>query len=176
MKRILSTNEKNLVYNDLCMRTPYYPKLSVPDTHGEEGTDERVTCVLTDVNSYTGLIGTDFDDNINVEDIMAYLRPITDITDEELKEFVESVWTGGELTEINREKGTFTVKNFDYDFNEWYDTLWIDGLDRLLYDPIHSIHWLLKHHFDVFGLIPRGLALPATRHMYDVKQFKARWE
>lgn len=45
-----------------------------------------------------------------------------------------------------------------------------NGLDGYIFsdeDVIIKIDWLVAHHFDYRGLIPMGLALEATKDMYD---------
>ena len=54
---------------------------------------------------------------------------------------------------------------------EPYGEISHEGMDNLLYSVCVScgvlLKWLLKHHFDVNGLIPKGLALEAPEDMYD---------
>jgi hypothetical protein len=72
-----------------------------------------------------------FDDyGVPIELVKPYLRPMSSMTEEELKEYENAR-------------------------SDWYD-------DLKTYD------WLDAHHFDYRGLIPMGLALEATKNMYDI--------
>lgn len=66
-----------------------------------------------------------------------YLFPISSMTEEQKKE----------LTEINPEFYSLTC---------WDGDIYISSMNVRSYD------WLLKNHFDIYGLIPMGLANDAT--------------
>ena len=119
-------------------------------------------------------------DRYPFKDVKAYLRDSTSITDYEIRDFVNECWAG-DVTEIDRENGTFTVRTVDYDFDEEYQVMSFEGMTHLHYNAIQSIHWLLKHHFDIFGLLYRDLAIVASKEYDDKMQkctdyFKAKDE
>ncbi len=72
-----------------------------------------------------------------------YLRPMSSMTKEELKEFVS--FTGQSMCRFICE-----ATNTDHWFNNYEEEDWLD-----------------EHHFDYRCLIEKGLALPAPEGMYD---------
>jgi hypothetical protein len=92
---------------------------------------------------------------LHLEKNLPFLRPMSSMTDEELKEFrrlkqmsVTVVMPNG----VSLLKPTYIVDLEDDG----------DGLNHL-YD------WLNAHHFDYRGLIEKGLALEAPKDMYNIK-------
>ena len=80
------------------------------------------------------------------ENLRYYLRPLSSMTEGERKYIKERFcyeWEDGE------------VELMDYSIE-------IGDADCL-------IDWLLEHHFDFRGLIPKGLALKATKDMYKTE-------
>lgn len=69
------------------------------------------------------------------------LRPMYSMTEEEKKEWHDVIWKSQECSIENSETSTTYVND-----------------------------WLLKHHFDVHGLIKRGLALEADKEIYEDQQ------
>ncbi len=86
----------------------------------------------------------------DLERSVPYLRSLSSMTEKERQEI-------NELIKKNRP--------------EPYGEISHEGMDNLLYSVCVScgvlLKWLLKHHFDVNGLIPKGLALEAPEDMYD---------
>lgn len=78
---------------------------------------------------------------INTYEVKPYLHPMSSMTDEEKKEFDEFcvinefAWKGN--SEIGYKNQAIIMSN--------------------------AINWLLKKHFDIFGLIPKGLAIAVTK-------------
>ena len=56
---------------------------------------------------------------------------------------------------------------FDVDFLKSHDNIEIDEIQFLKVEelPFGTLKVLLKHHFDVFGLIEKGLAIPVTNEL-----------
>lgn len=73
--------------------------------------------------------------------IKPYLRPMSSMTKEEEKEFNEQMY-----------------KAKPYNDGKSYNVYEVIGLD---------IIYLNSHHFDIFGLISKGLALEAPEGMYN---------
>jgi len=74
-----------------------------------------------------------------VQNSKPYLRPISSMTEKEKKEWYGVIWKSQECSIENSETSTTYVSD-----------------------------WLLEHHFDVHGLIKRGLALEAPKEMYNI--------
>lgn len=83
-----------------------------------------------------------------LDEIKPYLRPLSSMTKEEYQELLDL--TGFDTTQITE------------------GILWFNqGLNIYVKDDVTVlIDWLIAKHFDYRGLIPMGLALPATEGMY----------
>ena len=127
------TQEKELLLKDLCARLPYkviveivsYGQETLKPWFGELSCKD-LECFLLDV-AYKSM--------------RPYLRPLSSMTEEEVKEFYD-------VERMNAKVGYIKPTL------NWHFT--INGID-----------WLLKHHFDFRGLIPIGLALVAPEGMYE---------
>ena len=75
---------------------------------------------------------------VAIETVRPYLRPMSSMTEEEEKEYAEIVVKSQNCSYKNNESATTMV-------NDWY----------------------LSKGFDVRGLIPKGLALEASKDMYN---------
>ena len=127
----MTQKEKQLLLRDLCARLPYHPKgvkLNTPFDPKD----------ITIVGS-TGRFVETIDDEIEVERVRLYLRPMSNMTEEEKIEYGN----------IIVKEAVQAVESF---------TFGIDGID-----------WLNEHHFDYRGLIPMGLALEAPEGMYKIE-------
>lgn len=145
----MTQEEKSLLLKDLCARLPYGVKVkyAIPTLLVSVRKDRNEIKVITE--------GTYGEHVYNIEDIKPYLRPMSSMTDEELKEFkrlkqmsVTVVMPNG----VSLLKPTYIVDLEDDG----------DGLNHL-YD------WLNAYHFDYRRLIEKGLALEASEGMYDIK-------
>ena len=93
-----------------------------------------------------------------VEDIKPYLRPMSSMTEEELKELKEETGliydyeNGLDLAEFQN-----NYKCLDFYLSE-----------APSYVVVLVFDWLNKHHFDYRGLISMGLALEAPEGMYKI--------
>ena len=136
----MTQEEKNLLLKDLCRRQMYNVKCQV----------------FNDVNPYTlsGILHNkphsqlyfeeldwkEYDGFVNVEYCKPYLFPISSMTEEQKKEY-------------NRWKHDIPVCHYEYG----------DVVEEIeLFDSPASYEYLIENHFDVFGLIPLGLAIDAT--------------
>ena len=81
----------------------------------------------------------------NVEDIKPYLFPISSMTREQLFEVQEMLGKN----EIEIEDGFLHIVDSDRNVITYLEILAL-------------LEWFYKNHFDVYGLIPMGLALDAT--------------
>ena len=136
----MKQEDKQLLLKDLCARQMYNVKCQV----------------FNDVNPYTlsGILHNkphgqlyfeeldwkEYDGFVNVEYCKPYLFPLSSMTEEQKKEY-------------NRWKHDIPVCHYEYG----------DVVEEIeLFDSPESFEYLIENHFDVFGLIPLGLAIDAT--------------
>lgn len=81
---------------------------------------------------------------LNSADFKPYLRPMSSMTEKEKKEWHDTFDNVYD----------YVPEADDYDDN-WHEEPGIESYD-----------YLISHHFDYRGLIPKGLALEATEDMY----------
>ena len=80
----------------------------------------------------------------NICEIKPYLRPMSSMTEEEYKEFNTQIY-----------------KANPYSDGKSYNIYEVTGL---------NVDWLNAHHFDYRGLIERGLAIEASKGMYNLSE------
>lgn len=101
---------------------------------------EKETCILLGIDGYEVYLDVD-SDSFRIESIKPYLRSMSSMTDEEKMEFDnfcvidELVWKGN--SDIGYKNQAIIMSN--------------------------AIIWLLKKHFDFMDLIPKGLAIEASK-------------
>ncbi len=96
--------------------------------------------------------------DVAYKSIKPYLRPMDSMTEEEKWDFGRIFNTFGDLNLDLLEDGLC--------FQELYD---ITGKCNITWDELNTaINWLNSHHFDYRGLIEKGLALEATKDMYNL--------
>lgn len=162
LKYIKNMNEDqmNLLEKELHARLPYgikgiaSVKKLFPTVAEEKKVDVEAELIAIKYNDSilleydTDGYSDDFD-HYSLKDFKPYLRPMSSMTKEELRELRD-------------------IFNGDIDFNEW-------GLD-ILDSDYHAISyleicviidWLNTHHFDYRGLIEKGLALVAPDGIYN---------
>ena len=154
------TEEKDLLLKYLCMALPYGVKILHEgwnfEWDDELSTVERVVGI--DENFiYTKVIdthnGEEYRDDkwpVDTFDDKPYLRPMSSMTMEDLQNLSNEIGLG---------------VAFD---NEKYE-LWLKGHTTIL-DNSLAINWLLEHHFDFMGLIPKGLAIEVTEENNPYKE------
>ena len=131
----MTQENKELLIRDLCARVPYGVKYMRYSWNYD--IDQELPVIET-------LECVDKDGYINhrrvytVGDIKPYLFPLSSMTDEQKKELQEL--------------------HFDYISDEIFND--IEFVYH--YDCVHLIEWLIKNHFDIYGLIEKGLAIDAT--------------
>ncbi len=143
----MTREEKDLVLQDLCARLPYGVKAQVYGWDEEKGEVEvplKIYSINTD--GYVYFEANNYDVNyLPVEDIQLYLRPLSSMTEEEKKEYIE--YAGYEIEE------SVNGRHYEYYLKDLCGTpdnpsVNADGVD-----------WLNKKMFDFRGLIPKDLAL-----------------
>lgn len=139
----LSIEDTELLFKDLSQRLPYNVKCNV---YGRIGT-------LTGVNDYGAEIDYDNgeDTTCEIKYCKPYLRSMRSITEEELYEVQEILGKGVEV---------------HIDFISIVDS----SINALTYLELQALFgWLNKKMFDYLGLIGKGLALKASKDMYNKK-------
>lgn len=144
--------EKDLLIKDLCSRMPHGVKVQCGDYLFTFDKDHMGI----------GMSYKDFNGNplespkiflsgcYYGEDIKPYLRPLSDMTKEELFEVQEILGKNeveiddGFLRIVDSKRKTFTYLEI-----------------------LALIDWFYKKHFDIYGLIPKGLAIKAPDGMYN---------
>ena len=136
----MKQENKELLLKDLCARVPYGVKVQYMNN----------IFVIDYVSSYEE-VKLDIPDNwtVGVSEVKPYLFPFSSITDEQ-------------KSELNKK---FTVQfsgNNVYSIHYHSEGYWDTDLELDLQDWLWFINWCYKNHFDIYGLIPMGLALDAT--------------
>ena len=134
-------NDNKLLLLDLGGRLQYGVKMYVDGTFNHGGKVRT----LTDIFSDSGL---GFDNNgafygWNSFVMKPYLRPMSSMKKEELKEFTK-------FTSLSMHRFICDATNTDH----WYNTY-------------EEEDWLNAHHFDYRRLIEKGLAIEAPEGMYN---------
>jgi len=152
----MTQSEKSLLLKDLCGRLPYGVKIHINSCIAEQNQMR-----LFDVNLGEETIGVGNEkwafraiSIINDEDetkvIKPYLRPMSSMTEEEKKE-------------------VSVLLNYEFYIDDDCALVAEDDRHRIRLDLMQVyIDWLNAHHFDYRGLIPKGIALPATAGMYNI--------
>lgn len=136
----MTQEQKELLLKDLCARLPYGVKVQIKN--------EIVVLdsICNDDGYYFNFIGEDRE-GVNIGNIKPYLFPLSSMTDELWdKEFM-----GYGITEFTRDS-----------FKYGCETLEFSRSNPNLSSMVRFINQLIKNHFDIYGLIPMGLAIDAT--------------
>ena len=136
----MTQEDKELLIKDLCARFPYGVKCKSKYFNG----DILQGIIIDDDNTLFNFSINDsgFITQLYISEFKPYLFPLSSMTEKQKKEapFETSLlnsFLNGYIYLF--EKGELTIN----DVNRMYN-------------------WLLKNHFDIFGLIPKGLAIDAT--------------
>lgn len=129
----MTQEDKDLLLRDLCARLPYGVKCQI------KGEEDFEPLKLKSFIQGKGFCAFDFYIKENssltfkeLDGFKPYLFPLSSMTEEQSMEFA--------LLQVNTHK------------------------DGFLYvcDCANMMKWLLKNHFDIYGLIEKGLAIDAT--------------
>ena len=124
----MTPEEKQLLLKDLCERLPYGVKV---DVNFYDATKELSCDLIRDLF-------------LGEKCLRPYLRSMSSMTEEELKEF--------------------RACSCVYDLHPNFHPMMCNIANEL-----NMFDWLNAHHFDYRGLIPMGLALEAKEGMYKIK-------
>lgn len=129
----MKIEEQDLLLKDLCSRLPYGVKCQI------KGEEDFEPLKLKSFIQGKGFYAFDFyiKENLSLtfkelDEFKPYLFPLSSMTEEQDREF--------SLLQVNTHK------------------------DGFLYvcDCANMMKWLLKNHFDIYGLIEKGLAIDAS--------------
>ena len=176
----MTQEEKQLLLKDLCARLPYDVKGRVyaETTNGEYDINGDMIffnspfdVILDDINTSTEeihvvAIGNEdtvdfieeqqaWGDPYTIDDFKPYLRPMSSMTEEELKE----------LNEKYGNIAYFFIQEPPYYYGLQAQHPDIGSIEISEFSEIYD--WLNAHHFDYRGLIEKGLALEAKEGMYE---------
>lgn len=146
----MTQEEKQLLLNDLSARLPYHVKI-----HTWCG--EVVTSDLNTFPFSMDEMEEEEDLASQLSGIKLYLRPMSSMTEEELKE----------LNEKYGNIAYFFIQEPPYYHGLQAQHSDIGSIEISEFSKIYD--WLNAHHFDYNGLIEKGLALEAPEGMYEKK-------
>ena len=121
----MTQKDKELLLIDLCARLPYGVMIEGLE-HPEVMTIKHLAIISV----------------MTVEPYKPYLRPMSSMTEEEIKE----------LLNIDTKRDIFSSRHLT-----WH----LDG---------EVVDYLNSHHFDYRGLIEKGLAIEAPEGIYNIKE------
>ena len=138
----MTQEDKDLLLKDICVRLPYGVKSEIKYHDGIW----KLLAIYTNGTTYaTRDVGYPIETFF--EDCKPYLFPLSSMTDELWdKEFM-----GCGITEFTRDS-----------FKYGCETLEFNNSNPNLSSMVRFINQLIKNHFDIYGLIPTGLAIDAT--------------
>lgn len=136
----MTQENKKLLLKDLCSRLPYGVKVKFGDNPNIFDLEYRIKFAVMYGDS------DKLEDILDITNIKPYLFPLSSMTEEQKEECFN-----GTPLEIDK-YGGIAVK----------DDLYGGSLYTDLEIYLEVIDWLLKNHFDIYGLIPKGLANDAT--------------
>lgn len=144
----MTQEQKQLLLKDLCARLPFSIKIQCT-THPHVLTLKGI--INNRIYHTPYFIGCNVEvSNHSIEDVKPYLRPMSSMTEEERKELSDYL-----CEQVMSNKIGITIPPNPTQ-GKGIPFIWMgDCLD-----------WLDKNMFDHRGLIPMGLALPATENMY----------
>jgi hypothetical protein len=135
------TNEE-LLLKDLTARLPYNVKFPIIDWNDDIQEEVQVNATLYSINKdgYVRTLESDYE--FDITSIKPYLLPASSMTEEQ-KSYINGRWG------VN--------KHFEFEIDPLWGEYFVD-----LCDAVGFINWCYENHFDINGLIPRGLAIDAT--------------
>ncbi len=144
--------EKELLLKDLCARLDTNLVCSIyrTDDEGVGYRDEILHGYCKGDIWYEFYFREDCSIGIdNVSKIKPYLFPFSSITDEQ-------------KSELNKKFNVQFSGNDIYSIHYHSEGYWDTDLELDLQDWLWFINWCNENHFDIYGLIPMGLAIDAT--------------
>ena len=133
----MTQEDKDLLLKDLCARLPYEVKVQYKD---DIFTIDYISGIYEEIK-----LDTPDRYTIDISEVKPYLFPLSSITDEQLFEVQEILGKN----EIKIESGFLSIVDSDRNTISYLEILTL-------------LEWFYKNHFDVYGLIPKGLAIDCT--------------
>ena len=141
----MTQENKELLLKDLCARLPYGVKIYINDTD----IDIEKVGVLSMVDNDAVIAFTCDDSNtynyVTIHEVKPYLFPLSSMTKEQLFDVQEILGKN----EIEIEDGFLRILDSDRNTISYLEILAL-------------LEWFYKNHFDINGLIEKGLAIDAT--------------
>lgn len=131
---------QELLLKDICARLPYGIKASYYGVEEECETWDEIEGITLD-KDFGGYVDIG-QYSLPIERIKPYLFPLSSMTSEQ-KKYITDKWG------VNEE--------FDFEIDTNWGKYFVE-----LGDTVDFINWLNENHFDIYGLIPMGLAIDAT--------------
>lgn len=144
----MTEEEKELLFKDLCARAPYGTSIAY-NVYGKL----PIGRFIIDIHE---LLFEGYD----IEHCKPYLRPLSNMTEEERKEWRALDKVLKTALKINR----LQKDGVEIDEAKAGSMIFQAEAER---DQM-QIDWLNAHHFDYRNLIEKGLALEAPKDMYDL--------
>jgi hypothetical protein len=130
----MTQEQKDLLLKDLCARLPYKVKIQCINSDNETVIEELFTM---------GIEEDSFDCNmIEYKSVKPYLFPLSSMT-----KVQEDEWYDAFIDPLSKRTERHTRQ---------------EDLQLQADSKAFGIAYLLKNHFDIYGLIPMGLAIDAT--------------
>lgn len=139
----MTQEEKDLLLRDLCARLPYGVKIN------ENIQGDFTVIGLTTERVFTTCETEGCHNDFPIECVKPYLFPFSSITERQKEE-------------LNKKFNVQFLGNTIYSIHYHSEGCWDTDLELDLQDWLWFINWCYKNHFDIYGLIPMGLALDAT--------------
>ena len=143
----MENNDFNLLTKALCHYFPHNVKIQVEIPFISEEEYPIETLKKLDLQNYTA-------NDCRIETVKPVLRPLESLTDKEVLVFTGVKGINLPLTYRDLDKLRKSVIEGS--------TAIVAYLNRYL----NKADWLLENKFDCYGLIPLGLAIPATEETY----------
>lgn len=133
----MTQKNKEILIKDLCARLPYGVKVLF----------ENKVFSIDYISAAYEEIKLDIPDNytLDISNIKPYLFPLSSMTRKQLFDVQEIIGKN----EIEIEDGFLHIINYDRNTITYLEILAV-------------FEWFYKNHFDIYGLIPMGLAIDAT--------------
>jgi hypothetical protein len=138
----MEKEHKDLLITDLSGRLPHGVKVHAKYVELGETIELDAIVKMIDADGFVGIeVNIDFSSAwtcVDIDNVKPYLFPISSMTEEQRKEL-------------------FYLSGIDIVYGKFYT-----NNEFTLEETLSGINWLLKNHFDINELIPKGLAKDAT--------------
>lgn len=146
----MTQENKDLLFKDLSSRLIYKVKFPIYWWNEETQTDEEIVATLYSINTDGYCEIFDHDGTVYIDNIKPYLRPMSSMTNEEINK-IQTILGGA-----------IEVRN---DFINNIDT----EVHTISFLELQAVFdFLNKNHFDYNELIPKGLAIEASKDIYNL--------